>query len=211
MKETIKELEAKIGGLSKPFKMPGLAYGTPAVHCKVGSLLRNVKGSVCSKCYARKGMYVFGVVKAAQNRRLETLKNLPSWTDTMTTLLGRKYAKKTGDDAVFRWHDSGDVQSVEHFEAIVQIAKNLPGIQFWIPTKEYGILRKWDKKIPSNLVVRVSAPMIGTAIPAIPGTLSSTVGAASGFQCGAYTRKGKCGPCRACWDPQIESVNYPQH
>lgn len=209
----MKDLEQTVGGLSNPSKMPGLAYGTPAAECAVGSILRAVKGSVCSKCYARKGMYVFPVVQAAQYRRLATLENLSAWTANMTELLSRKYARKTGDEKVFRWHDSGDLRSVEHLSAIVQIAKNLPGIRFWLPTKEYGIVRKFfrDEEIPSNLVVRVSAPMIGTENASIPGTVSSTVGTGKGFACEAYSRGGKCGPCRACWDPEIASVDYPQH
>lgn len=214
MGRTIKELEAAVGGLSKPSKMPGLAYGTPAKDCPVGSILRKKAGSVCSKCYAHKGMYVFANVRDAQAKRLEILSsNLSQWQADMTELLSRKYAKKTGSDAVFRWHDSGDVQSREHFSAIVQIAKDLPGISFWLPTKEYALVR-WavaNLEIPSNLVVRVSAPMIGAAPNPIPGTVSSTVGTEHGQDCPAYSQDGKCGNCRACWDAEIPSVNYPQH
>ena len=36
-----------IGGLSKPSKMPGWAYGLPAKECKTGSKLVKVKNSVC--------------------------------------------------------------------------------------------------------------------------------------------------------------------
>ena len=209
----MKELEAAVGGLSNPSKMPGLSYGTPAAECSVGSLLRPVKGSVCSKCYARKGMYSFPVVQDAQYRRLETMKNLPKWIPDMTELLSRKYAKKVAPDNVFRWHDSGDVRDAEHFAAIVQIAKNVPGVEFWLPTKEYAIIREGVRtlEIPSNLIIRVSAPMIGKENTSIPGAVSSTVGTGKGFTCEAYSRGGKCGPCRACWDPEIISVDYPQH
>jgi hypothetical protein len=33
-----------VGGLSKPSKMPGWAYGLPAKECKTGSKLVKVKG-----------------------------------------------------------------------------------------------------------------------------------------------------------------------
>lgn len=214
MKETIKQLESRVGGLSKPSKMPGLSYGTPAKDCIVGSILRKRAGSVCSKCYAHKGMYVFPNVKDAQARRLEILSaDLDGWRRDMTELLSRKYAKKTGDAAVFRWHDSGDIQSAAHLAAIVQIAKDLPGIRFWLPTKEYKVVREFvsQHEIPSNLVIRVSAPMIGAAPTPIRGTVSSTVGAAFGQDCPAYKQGGECGDCRACWDPNVPSVNYPQH
>jgi len=207
------ELETSVGGLSKPSKMPGFSYGIPARECKVGGMLRNIKGSVCSKCYARKGMYVFRNVQAAQYRRLEILSaNLSTWAENMTALLVRKYAKR---EKVFRWHDSGDLQSAEHLSAIVQIAKNLPDFAFWLPTKEYALVRSWVREngeFPTNLTVRISAPMIGReSLPNIPGTVSSTVGNAEGFQCEAYSREGKCGPCRACWKRDVPNVNYSQH
>jgi len=215
MKRTMKELETAVGGLSNPSKMPGLSYGTPAADCIIGAILRKKKGTVCEKCYAHKGMYVFPVVKKAQARRLEILTtDLETWRKDMTELLSRKYAKKKGPDAVFRWHDSGDLQSLSHLEAIVQIAKDLPGIAFWLPTKEYGLVRKYlrTNNLPSNLVIRVSAPMIGQSVfgAGVYDTVS-TVGTGEGYACPAYTQGGECGDCRACWQKDVISVDYPQH
>ena len=48
-----------VGGLSKPSKMPGWAYGLPAAECKTGSKLAKIPGTVCYGCYALKGCYVF--------------------------------------------------------------------------------------------------------------------------------------------------------
>ena len=62
-----------VGGLSKPSKMPGWAYGLPAKECKTGSRLVKVKGSTCEGCYALKGCYVFKVVQEAQYRRLAAI------------------------------------------------------------------------------------------------------------------------------------------
>lgn len=214
---TIKELSDAVGGLSKPSKMPGLSYGTPAAACPVGSILRAAgKHTVCGSCYAHKGMYVFPNVRDAQARRLEILSaDLDTWRQDMTELLSRKYAKKTGDDRVFRWHDPGDLQSPEHLSAIVQIAKDLPTIRFWLPTKESRTVRDWIREhgeFPSNLTVRVSAPMVGQeSVSSIPGTVGSTVGSGTGFACPAYTQGGECKDCRACWDPEVLSVDYPQH
>ena len=47
-----KEALEIVGGLSKPSKMPGWAYGLPAKECKTGSKLQNVPGSTCYDCYA---------------------------------------------------------------------------------------------------------------------------------------------------------------
>ena len=66
-----------VGGLSKPSKMPGWAYGLPAKECKTGSKLVKVAGSTCEGCYALKGCYVFKVVQEAQYRRLASLQRCP--------------------------------------------------------------------------------------------------------------------------------------
>jgi hypothetical protein len=73
-----------VGGLSKPSKMPGWAYGIPAKECKTGKKLQNVEGSTCYGCYALKGCYVFKVVQEAQYRRLGSIKH-PYWVRAMTS------------------------------------------------------------------------------------------------------------------------------
>ena len=92
-----------IGGLSKPSKMPGWAYGLPAKECKTGSKLVKVKNSVCHGCYALKGCYVFKVEQQAQYRRLRSIKKA-SWIPAMVEAINSKRSN------YFRWHDSGDVQ-----------------------------------------------------------------------------------------------------
>jgi hypothetical protein len=62
---------------------------------------------------------------------------------------------------------------------------------------------------PVNLVVRLSAPMIGQTPPkSFAGMPTSTVQSESGFACKAYTRGNKCGPCRACWSSDVENIDY---
>src|SRR5210317_1228253 len=154
---TIKELESTVGTLSKPSKMPCHGYSIPASRCKVGMKMRKVKGSVCFYCYAMKGRYVFQSVKAAMEKRFQSLNN-PNWAKVMTALIEKK--EKSG---FFRWHDSGDLQSLEHLEDIAQIARNLPKISFWLPTREYNIVKQYLNKhesFPNNLTVRLSALMI---------------------------------------------------
>lgn len=209
-----KAMLAAVGGLSTPSKMPGFAYGIPAKDCRVGSFLRRVKGSTCSKCYALKGTYSFSVVKIAQQRRLDILRsNLQKWTDDMVTVLVFKYRNRTGDDRVFRWHDSGDIQSLEHLRAIVTIARRIPDIRFWLPTRELAMVRKYlvthPSGFPANLAVRVSAGMIGET--AGVATLSSTVNAGVGYACPAYRQGGECRDCRACWNSGVKNVDYPLH
>ena len=80
-----KEALKLVGGLSKPSKMPGWAYGIPAAECKTGSKLVDVSGSTCEGCYANKGCYVFPVVQAAQYRRLNSIKH-KDWVRAMVAL-----------------------------------------------------------------------------------------------------------------------------
>jgi protein gp88 len=210
----VNELAALVGGLSEPSKMPGYAYGIPAQKCILGSILAKKKGSVCNSCYALKGMYVFPVVKNAQARRLESISR-PEWVAWMAELIGKKYARKVGDERVFRWHDSGDLQSTEHLSKIVAIAKLLPDIRFWLPTRERKIVAQWvleNGSFPSNLVVRISMQMVGQeAIGGPQAFPQSTVGAGKGFQCPARSQGNECKNCRACWDAEVPSVNYSLH
>jgi hypothetical protein len=103
----VSEARENVGGLSNPSKMPSKSYGLPAQACKVGGQLRAVKGSTCENCYAYdRGMYGFPVVKKAQARRLATITR-EDWAPSM--------ARAINKDKYFRWHDSGDIQNVEHF------------------------------------------------------------------------------------------------
>lgn len=210
---TAKTLADRVGGLSNTTKMPGWSYGIPAKDCIVGSILRKQAGSVCSKCYARKGMYVFPNVARAQARRLRILlASLSDWTSNFIALLSFVYRKKAKRDRYFRWHDSGDIQSPEHLNAILEICRALPHIKFWLPTKERAMVGKLESQdVPSNLVIRVSSPMVGQYAKPPKGLLSSTVEAGVGTPCYAWKRGGSCGGCRKCWDPRIENIDYSEH
>jgi hypothetical protein len=209
---TTKQAESIVHTLSAPSKMPGFSYNTPAFRCKIGSLLRKVKGSICSKCYALKGRYVFQNVQDAMEKRFSSLTS-PLWVEAITFLISKK--EKSG---FFRWHDSGDLQGTWHLEKIVQVAKNLPHISFWLPTREYSIVSDFLKKghtIPSNLCVRLSALMIDGKTPdAIAkklGVQVSGVSSSGGFNCPSSKQGNVCASCRACWDVNTYCVNYKQH
>ena len=111
-----------VGGLSKPSKMPGWAYGLPAKECKTGSKLVKVAGSTCEGCYALKGCYVFKVVQDAQYRRLASIKH-ELWTGAMALLINSKKSK------YFRWHDSGDVQDEDHLMKIFAVCRLTPSVK----------------------------------------------------------------------------------
>ena len=199
-----------VGGLGRPSKMPGYAYGLPAKECLVGSKLRPVPGSVCNKCYAMKGHYTMPNVEDAQYRRLESIKH-PRWVEAMTQLIS------TIDMRYFRWHDAGDIQSPTHLEKIAAIAVACPHVRFWLPTREKVFVYTYLKKhgaFPKNLVVRLSATMVDGPPPTgFPNT--STVSRGEPFSpkvtCPAPEQNNECGACRRCWNPRVKNVCYAKH
>lgn len=204
---TLKEAQAVSYTLSNPSKMPGRGYSIPAVLCQVGSKLRKVKDSVCSSCYALKGRYVFRNVQDAMERRYQSLDH-PLWVEAMAFQISHYAAK---GEKFFRWHDSGDLQSTEHLRKICAVAELTPEVSHWLPTREFGIVDNYTGKVPDNLIIRVSAPIIGTRLKKSKFPTSTVSYAESDYHCPAYTQGGFCGECRACWDPKVSNVNYPLH
>ena len=209
----IKEAVSIVGTLSKPSKMPGYSYGLPAQRCKVGSKLAKVKGSVCSKCYALKGFYtMYKSVRAAQEKRFHSITK-KRWVEAMVVLIEARSRK----EKFFRWHDSGDLQSVEHLRRICEVARLTPGVRHWLPTREAKILHQFKEEhgaasIPLNLTIRLSATMIeGRAPGSHPWTSTVHSSKYSGWECRAYMNGNKCGSCRACWMRKVKNVSYKVH
>ncbi len=199
-----------VGGLSNPGKMPCSSTSTPANACITGSKLAAQDGTVCSGCYALKGNYRFGNVQKALRRRLDALGD-PDWIHAMARLVSRVESPETGGSGFFRWHDSGDLQSLKHLRAICAVARATPTVRHWLPTREYKFVRALKRdEVPSNLTIRVSAHKLDSRAPDFGLPMSEVV--TDGTEnCEAYTRKGKCGPCRACWDPSVPVIRYPKH
>ena len=191
------------GGLSKPGKMPEGSYNLPASACKTGAKLRLIPGTPCYKCYAFKGRYNFPNVKDALTRRLESLQN-PQWVEAMVVLTkGKKH---------FRWHDSGDIQSVDHLKKIFQICDLTPDTMHWLPTQERQFLPLPGSSIPKHLVIRLSNAKNDTR-PGNAWTHWSTVVTKprAGHVCPAPKQNNQCGSCRACWSKDVYEVQYRIH
>ena len=211
---SIKDAELAVGGLSKPSKMPSFAWSISARRCQTGSKLVNVKGSVCEGCYALKNRYLFNNIQSALEKRYNLWKeNRNRWTDAMIYLMHNKqHIVNTGH---FRFFDSGDIQGVEMLNDINTVAWASPHIRFWLPTKEYKLIKDYDIEVAPNLTIRVSAPMIDKSFDGY--THVSTVyqkdkiGIAKGYVCPAPKQDNKCGSCRACWSSKVSEVSYIAH
>lgn len=208
-----KEALEIVGGLSNSAKMPELSHGTPAAECGVGGKLREKPGSVCFGCYAMKGRCAMPKSVAAQYRRLDAMEH-PLWVEAMVYLLRIDNVK------YFRWFDTGDIPSKKLLLKIFDVCYDTPYTKHWLPTRERRIVEEAMEYMPANLVIRLSAPMIGGAPVTGPNTSklfpnTSTVhskgGKVYGRECPAKHNSNQCGDCRACWDKRVRNVSYEYH
>ena len=185
--------------------------------------MAQIKGSICSMCYANDGFYKMyaNTIEPAQMARLDAVLmacedagQAALWIDSMVSMIGK--------DTHFRWHDSGDLQSVDHLRLIVRVVMATPHCDHWLPTREYGMVRRYLDQygsLPANLVIRLSAmhPDIPVIVPLslrnVPGVTISNVHDKTdpvGTPCSAPSNNGTCGECRACWDKSV-TVSYKLH
>ncbi len=212
------------GSLTRTSKMPGYSYSIPAQHCKQGTILREIEDSPCHDCYAMKGFYRMDNVRAAQEKRFQSITD-PRWEDAMVVHIRAKVKTLV---PWFRWHDAGDIQSIEHAHKIFNIARRLPEIHFWLPTQEHTMVLRaiemYPHDLPCNLCLRISSQTVGQPLLSSP-LPSSSVGVATVsqwrtmvsnntkrfFACPSSMQNNECGRCRACWNPKVEQVVYKKH
>jgi len=232
---TVKEAKKITGGdiTGANSKMPSYTFGISAFWCNVGGNLSKIAGSICFFCYCKdKGNYLYPSVKMGLERRARAVPTsldifAPEWVDYTAALvvLVRRAPKMVGGGPEFRWFDSGDLQSINHLVSIATIAELTPSMTHWLPTKEKGVLIRFSRAfvVPSNLMIRLSSPMIDKKIT-MPKALEGIAGIGLSHVlksppaeeigksvCPAYTQGGACLDCRNCWDRSIPAVSYPLH
>ena len=196
----VKEAAKITGSMTRTSKLPGLSYSLPAWECQTGSKLRKVKGTPCFGCYALKGNYTrYPAIRRAQYKRLASLVH-DSWVTAMVAQVKRQ--------KWFRWHDAGDVQSVEHMNKILEVCRQTPNTKHWLPTQERPYLPQ-PEDVPENLVIRLSGSKIDGPPPTAWTHTSSVV--TKGASCPSAQQGGKCKECRACWTKSIKNVSYGKH
>lgn len=203
--------------LTTTSKMPCPSISISAKLCKTGSKLAKVKGTVCHKCYALRGNYLYPSVQQKHERVLDFMTG-PDFVPRMTGML------MAGGYEYFRWFDSGDTQSVKMCLDILAVVRDTPWVKHWIPSKEYRMwrdaIKQWPDALPDNFVLRLSTYKDDTR-PTRAHTHTSTTFTSEdspanvGKVCIAdwvkeQTGQYSCGPCRACWDSNVANIAYPK-
>lgn len=164
----------------------------------------------CKGCYATTGNYRYPNVKAPRLENREDWQRI-EWCDDMVRALDK--------DRFFRWFDSGDMYTLGLAEKILEVMQRTPWCSYWLPTRMHkfpkfrAVLR--DMQALPNVMVRFSSDSVrgeyvkglhGSVIVPDAETLPDGVSL-----CGAYSREGKCGGCRACWNKDVAVIAYPAH
>jgi len=166
---------------------------------------------ICENCYAKRGKFGMSVVQNALEKRYEWFQNSPD-SEVINAIVAE--IKHFGKE-YFRTHVSGDFQNVRAIRIWMKIAKQLPGVLFWFPTKAYRVkamlpaLRELNAL--SNVVVRPSATEFNMDAPVIDGLGNGATAYKKGklpenhFDC-----PGSCENCRVCWNSD-QKVAYHYH
>lgn len=200
--------------ISKTSKLDGiLSWSLQAIDTCPGSKGRDGQlVEACRGCYATTGNYRFANVKAPRLENRDDWKR-DAWVDDMAAALeSQRY---------FRWFDSGDCYDYRLAEKILAVVQLTPWVKHWIPTRmhKFPKVARVLERIAAqpNAVVRYSADEVFTASYSAPksGHYSGIIADASvrtdARVCEAYSRDGKCGGCRACWDKSVGAIAYPAH
>ncbi|MEW6181548.1 MAG: hypothetical protein AB1522_16855 [Chloroflexota bacterium] len=165
----------------------------------------------CQGCYAAPGggYYVLEHVRAPRLENQEDWKR-PEWVDDMVAELDR--------DRYFRWFDSGDVYDIRLAKKILDVMTRTPWVKHWLPTRmhKFPKFREVLEAMESlpNVRVRYSSDSIRGEYTNEHGSViygKDQEPPKGTFACMAYTQRGNCGVCRACWDKGVKTVAYPQH
>lgn len=196
--------------LSRTSKLGCLSWSLQARETCPGSI--GTDGELvdaCRGCYATSGNYRFANVKAPRIHNREDWKRA-EWVDDMVTALTR--------ETRFRWFDSGDLYALPLAEKILQVMQRTPHVRHWLPTRmekfpKFARVLDRMRALP-NVAVRFSSDSVQGEFNAAHGSTifdAGTKAPAGAFVCGAYTRGGQCGDCRACWNKSIPVIAYPAH
>lgn len=114
----------------------------------------NPKAPCFDKCYAQHGVMKFVGVQGAYWR------NWRIWNEDPEGFFEQLYYKiKFSGLPKVRFHDSGDIPSLDYLKQMCKLADRLPAVQFMTYTKQYAIVNEYLYKefLPENFIIFFSA------------------------------------------------------
>jgi hypothetical protein len=212
-KLNLKISKSRVGTISCSNKKLGCpSWSIPTEMCKTGSKLAKKSKNICSKCYARNMTNFRSNIHLSWSRNYDKWLNMNSekeWIESMIYQIN--YACNKMNTNYFRIFVGGDYQNKEMINSFIKIAKKMPHIFFWAPSKEYQLLKN-IKRVPKNMIIRVSNPLINPRY-----THSGHKNTSTSFTKNSHIKLGlvceedckKCG--YACWDKSVKNITYIVH
>lgn len=167
-KYTIPAIQSIVGGredtgLCTTSKMAYATWATPTENCPSGSTYTE-KDDVCAGCNMKKGHCTTHNVKNAYERCLKQYNSDPlEWKKAITSLLLLGFNQLKGNENPringFRWNSSGDLQSQNHLNDMMEVCAMTPDIRYWVSTLEHRTVRDYvntNGMIPENVNIRLS-------------------------------------------------------
>lgn len=154
----------KLGG--KKYNMMAVSYvpGKGLLTLKNGNLVSDCPGTCgnvdCSQCGQRGVCYAidsYVQYPAVTVNRVENTMQLRQDIDKHFQDI--KDAIERNKINIVRYTESGEFESLEHFEKFVELANTMPNISFYAYTKNYAALRGFFAKgleLPRNMVILIS-------------------------------------------------------
>jgi len=201
--------------LTETSKMPCKSWSLPAKDACPYAVYG--PGTICGSCYAAKGMYVWACVQQAQQTRFAWVRESLKTTEGRDAFVSHMVAAIRAErKPYFRIHDSGDFFNRAYVECWQRIARALPEVKFWAPTRAWQTRNPWrdalvDLAALPNVTVRPSALFFDAPPPRIDGFAAGTTATTGGFSCPASLQGGECRDCRVCWDEPDREVSYHKH
>ena len=193
--------------LSNTSKMPGKSWELPAVLSCPGAVV--APGSICAKCYGKRGHYPCPNVKNALLRRWQWFK------DCSDDEFHEAMVEALDNERWFRVNSNGDFPNVGAIYRWVRLATALPHVHFWVATRTWHLpwmltaLRKLADC--PNVTVRPSSLFFNAPAPRVHGLHAGTTASTGGYNCPSSLQGGSCGMCRACWVSKSLPITYKKH
>lgn len=164
----------------------------------------------CQGCYATTGHYLLPPAQKTRQENLADWKRDTWFDDMLAELDNHRY---------FRWFDSGDLYDLKLANKILALMEATPWCKHWLPTRmhkfpKFEQVLKRMEALPNVAVRRSSDSVDGEFTAGLHGSTivpSASMAPDDVSICAAYTRDGKCGGCRACWDKKVAVVAYVAH